>query len=137
MNLQPSIDAVWENRQPEDYQGYNQKRTDFLRTWNHSRNHQHLSFEQMKADGVELADPKQSIEQDVVERQSIEQFKDSLSERDRRILEMRVEGIKLEDIAKAVGYQTASAAKKRIDKIAEEYERFINPSPDDDGIPEI
>ena len=137
MNLQPSIDAVWENRQPEDYQGYNQKRTDFLRTWNHSRNHQHLSFEQMKADGVELADPKQSIEQDVVERQSIEQFKDSLSERDRRILEMRVEGIKLEDIAKAVGYQTASAAKKRIDKIAEEYERFINPSPDDDGIPDI
>ena len=137
MNLQPSIDAVWENRQPEDYQGYNQKRTDFLRTWNHSRNHQHLSFEQMKADGVELADPKQSIEQDVIESQSIEQFKNSLSERDRRILEMRVEGIKLEDIAKAVGYQTASAAKKRIDKIAEEYERFINPSPDDDGIPDI
>ena len=137
MNLQPSIDAVWENRQPEDYQGYNQKRTDFLRTWNHSRNHQHLSFEQMKADGVELADPKRSIEQDVIESQSIEQFKNSLSERDRRILEMRVEGIKLEDIAKAVGYQTASAAKKRIDKIAEEYERFINPSPDDDGIPDI
>lgn len=137
MNLQPSIDAVWENRQPEDYQGYNQKRKDFLRTWNHSRNHQHLSFEQMKADGVELADPKQSIEQDVIESQSIEQFKNSLSERDRRILEMRVEGIKLEDIAKAVGYQTASAAKKRIDKIAEEYERFINPSPDDDGIPDI
>lgn len=137
MNLQPSIDAVWENRQPEDYQGYNQKRKDFLRTWNHSRSHQHLSFEQMKADGVELADPKQSIEQDVIESQSIEQFKNSLSERDRRILEMRVEGIKLEDIAKAVGYQTASAAKKRIDKIAEEYERFINPSPDDDGIPDI
>ena len=137
MNLQPSIDAVWENRQPEDYQGYNQKRKDFLRTWNHSRNHQHLSFEQMKADGVELADPKRSIEQDVIESQSIEQFKNSLSERDRRILEMRVEGIKLEDIAKAVGYQTASAAKKRIDKIAEEYERFINPSPDDDGIPDI
>lgn len=137
MNLQPSIDAVWENRQPEDYQGYNQKRKDFLRTWNHSRNHQHLSFEQMKADGVELADPKQSIEQDVIESQSIEQFKNSLSERDRRILEMRVEGIKLEDIAKAVGYQTASAAKKRIDKIAEEYERFINPSRDDDGIPDI
>ena len=137
MNLQPSIDAVWENRQPEDYQGYNQKRKDFLRTWNHSRNHQHLSFEQMKADGVELADPKKSIEQDVIESQSIEQFKNSLSERDRRILEMRVEGIKLEDIAKAVGYQTASAAKKRIDKIAEEYERFINPSPDDDGIPDI
>lgn len=137
MNLQPSIDAVWENRQPEDYQGYNQKRKDFLRTWNHSRNHQHLSFEQMKADGVELADPKRSIEQDVIESQSIEQFKNSLSERDRRILEMRVEGIKLEDIAKAVGYQTASAAKKRIDKIAEEYERFIIPSPDDDGIPDI
>ena len=78
-----------------------------------------------------------SLTKELEYAQSIEQFKNSLSERDRRILEMRVEGIKLEDIAKAVGYQTASAAKKRIDKIAEEYERFINPSPDDDVIPDI
>lgn len=47
---------------------------------------------------------------------------------------MRMRGGKLEDIAKAVGYQTPSAAKKRIDRVAEAYERFINPPPNEDGV---
>lgn len=35
--LQPVIDTVWEQRQPEDYTGHNLKRGEFLRKWNHSR----------------------------------------------------------------------------------------------------
>ncbi len=135
LDLQPSIDTVWNNRQPEDYDGFSQKRTDFLRTWNHNRNHPHYSVEQMNEYGAELTDPKQAVEQEVVEKRNIEEFKASLSEKDKRILEMRMQGVKLEDIAKAVGYQTPSAAKKRIDRVAEAYERFINPPPDEDGIP--
>lgn len=68
--------------------------------------------------GAELTDPKQAVEQEVVEKRNIEEFKASLSEKDKRILEMRMRGIKPEDIAKAVGYQTQSAAKKRIDRVA-------------------
>lgn len=135
LDLQPTVDTIWTNRQPEDYDGFSQKRTDFLRSWNHSRNHPHYSVEQMNEYGVELTDLKQPVEQKVVEQRNIEQFKASLSEKDKRILEMRMQGVKLEDIAKAVGYQTPSAAKKRIDRVAEAYERFINPPPDEDGIP--
>ena len=40
--LQPIIDTVWEQRQPEDYTGYNLKRGEFLRKWNHSRHFQHV-----------------------------------------------------------------------------------------------
>ena len=38
---------------------------------------------------------------------------------------------KLQDIAVSVGYQTAGAVSKRIDRIAEQYENFINPPPDE------
>lgn len=55
---------------------------------------------------------------------SIDQFKDNLSERDRQILEYRMQGRTLEEIAQLVGYQNAGAVYKRIEKIIEEYKQF-------------
>ena len=61
----------------------------------------------------------------------LEDFKSKLSETDKKILEMRVEGYGLEEIAKATGYKTASAVYKHILKITRAYEDFSNPLPDE------
>lgn len=134
-NFQPMIDAIWENRQPEDYRGHNKKKQEFLRSWYHNRNHPHLSYEKMIDDGINIADPKQAFDQKVLADLQVEQFEETLSEKDKRILELRMNGVKLEDIAKEVDYKTASAVQKRISRIANAYEAFINPPPDGDGVP--
>ena len=41
-----------------------------------------------------------------------------------------MKGRSLQEIADVVDYETPSAVKKRIDRIAEQYETFINPLPD-------
>lgn len=131
-NLQPMIDEVWTHRLPEDYNGTNSKRSDFMRSWNHSRVGQHLSTEQMEEDDMELPDEHVSIERQVVSAQMVEQFKEKLSDTDRKILSMRMEGCTMQEIADATNFKTPSAVKKRIDKIAAQYEDFSNPIHDAD-----
>lgn len=61
-----------------------------------------------------------------LQKVSIDQFKDNLSERERQILEYRMQGRTLEEIAQLVGYQNAGAVYKRLEKIIEEYKQFEN-----------
>ena len=133
-NLQPIIDEIWENRQPEDYNhGKSARKRDFLRSWNHDRNHEHLSLEQIAETGAlvdgdelyELPDPRAEYEEKIISEAQVEQFQHSLSETDMKILEMRMEGHTMQEIADAVGFKTASAVKKHIDKIAGTYEDFV------------
>ncbi len=72
----------------------------------------------------DIPDPKAAFEQKVIDQEQVDDFQSKLSETDMLILKMRMDGSKLEDIAKAAGYKTASAVKKRIDKIAAQYEQF-------------
>ena len=139
-NLQPIIDAVWENRQPEDYnRGKNINKRDFLRSWNHDRSHAHLSLEEIAETGAvingedlyELADPRAEFETKIISEAQVQQFQKSLSETDMRILQMRMEGSTMQEIADAVGLKTASAVKKHISKISSAYEAFINRQYDD------
>lgn len=130
-NLQPTIDTVWKNRQPEDYNGFNFKRGEFLRKWNHSRNHPHESMDKWKNDNKKRQDTSVEIESQVLSAEMVDEFKASLSETDKRILEMRMEGKTLQEITDALDYKTPSAVKKRIDRIAEQYEAFSNPITDD------
>ncbi len=133
--MQPVIDAVWENFQPEDYNGgKNLSKRDFLRSWNHDRNHEHLSVEEIKETGAvvdgdslyDLPDPSADFETRVLSKVQIQQFQQSLGEKDKTILRLRMEGKTLQEIADAVGYKTAGAVKKRIDKIAGAYEGFAS-----------
>ena len=62
----------------------------------------------------------------MIDQEQVDEFQSKLSETDMLILKMRMDGRKLEDIAQATGYKTASAVKKRIDKIAAQYEQFSN-----------
>ena len=135
-NLQPTIDMVWQQRQPEDYNGKNVVMRDHMRSWYHSRSFDHVSLESMMekaANGQgepakDIPDPKAAFEQKVIDQEQVDEFQSKLSETDMLILKMRMDGSKLEDIAQAAGYKTASAVKKRIDKIAAQYEQFSSVS---------
>ena len=133
-NYQPMIDAIWENLQPEDYNsGQNTKKRDFMRSWNHDRKYEHLSVEGIAETGMvvdgdifyDIPDPKAEFEAKVLSDTQIEQFQQTLSERDMMILSLRMEGKTLQEIADAVGFKTAGAVKKRIDKIAGAYDAFV------------
>jgi DNA-binding NarL/FixJ family response regulator len=50
----------------------------------------------------------------------------TLSEKDRQILELRVEGYTYQEIADKVGYKTHSTVKKRIDKIGSKFQENTN-----------
>ena len=128
--LQPVIDEVWNHRQPEDYTGYNLKRGEFLRRWNHSRYYQHASVEQLIEDEIDVPDSQMAFDRKVLSEQLVEQFEATLSQKDKTILDLRMKGRSLQEIADVVDYETPSAVKKRIDRIAKQYEAFINPLPD-------
>ena len=78
-HFQPTIDETWKHRQPEDYMGFNLRRAEFLRAWNHSRNHPHESVEQRAEDGLELPDMSTPMEQQVDSAEMVEEFKTTLS----------------------------------------------------------
>ena len=133
-NYQPMIDAIWENRQPEDYNGgQNTKKRDFMRSWNHDRKYEHYSVEGIAETGMvvdgdifyDIPDPKAEFEAKVLSDTQAAQFQQSLSERDMKILSLRMEGKTMQEIADAVGFKTAGAVKKRIDKIAGAYDAFV------------
>ena len=134
-NYQPMIDAVWENRQPEDYNvGQNTKKRDFMRSWNHDRKYEQLSVEEFQETGAvvdgdsfyEIPDPKAEFEAKVLSEAQVQQFQDTLSERDMKILQLRMQGRTMQEIADAVGLKTAGAVKKRIAKIAGAYDTFVS-----------
>lgn len=133
-NWQPMIDEVWNNRQVNDYTGKNVNKRDFMRSWSHSRTAQHISIEEVLETGVkldgemlfEIADPREEFEKKVIGEMHIEQFKGTLTEQDRVILQMRYEGYSLKEIAEKVGFKTPSAVGKHIEKIAGSYEDFVS-----------
>ncbi len=128
--MQPIIDVVWNHRQPEDYTGHNLKRGAFLRQWNHSRYYQHSSVEQLIEDEIDVPDTQMAFERRILSEQLVEQFETTLSEKDKRILDLRMKGRTMQEIADIVDYETPSAVKKRIDRIAQQCEEYINPLPD-------
>ena len=64
------------------------------------------------------------MEDDVWDRIEAEVFWNTLSDEDKKILWLRWNGMKQEDVAKAVGLSTHSAVSKRIQRIGREFEKF-------------
>lgn len=131
---QPIIDEIWNKRQPEDYNGRNRVRRDFVRTWTHSRTIPTLSLEELREDGAvsngnvlyDAADPTADVETKVLEEDRIEGFKNRLNDTDRRILELRMEGYTQQQIADRVGFQVPSAVAKRIRHIANLFDDYVS-----------
>ena len=74
----------------------------------------------------DIPDTRSAFENSVLSELQIAEFAAGLSERDKKILEMKMKGHRLQEIAEAVGYQTHSAVLKRIRHIADCYEDFIS-----------
>lgn len=139
-NWQPAFDMLWEKRMPEDYNGASLKRNDFQRSWNHSRKPDaQISVEKTLEEGTmidnqmvhDFEDSSIPLEQKVESEVFVERFKETLSERDQRILELRVQNVPLAEIAKEVGYSNAGAVSKRIQQIAHRYDDYQAQSEDD------
>ena len=131
-NWQPMIDAIWENRTVEDYETTSSStvKTDFMRKWHHNRSGKPISLDEMmeseEGDIFEVADPRSEFEQKVISEMQITAFAEqSISEKDREILKLRMDGLTEQEIADKVGYKTASAVHKRIAKIAGAYEDYV------------
>lgn len=130
-NWQPVIDAIWEERAVEDYDARSSTvKTDFMRSWHHNRSGKPISLDELMEDGngdiFDVADPRGEFEQGILSEMQIDAFAEhSISEKDKAILRLRMEGCTEQEIADTVGYQTASAVHKRIARIASAYENFV------------
>ena len=130
-NWQPMIDAIWENRAVEDYEAKSSTvKTDFMRTWHHNRSGKPVSLDEMMenedGDIFDVADPRSDFEHSIISEMQIEAFaEDKITQRDREILRLQMEGFTEQEIADKVGCKTASVVHKRIANIASAYEDYV------------
>ena len=134
-NMNAVIDIAKEFRCFEDFDYRNSRqKIDHYRQWYHTRvkNISVESLDELKEryaennDGMDwdVPDERSDMNRTVLEPMAVNEFLLSLSETDRQILTMRMEGITLEKIAEKLGYKTHSAVHKRIRKIGLAYEKF-------------
>ncbi len=135
--LQPCIQAIRAMRCAEDYdKRYSNAKIDFHRKWYHTRTRfKTVSLDRLieghgsdtRGDAVDavlgdfIDDPPANFEEAICSRIDAESFCETLSPRDRKILEMRVRGATYQEIADKLAYKTHSAVIKRIRRIAEQY----------------
>ena len=112
---------------------YSLQKSEFKREWYHKRTKKPMiSLESFREDYAEqndgaewdVADPTVEIELYVTDRIQVEQFMKTLNKKDIQILEMRMFGLTLEEIANKLGYKTHTGILKRIRKIGRYYEKF-------------
>lgn len=130
------IEAVKEMRCPEDYDfRRSHARTDFIRKWHHTRTkHAEFSLDawnekrwrQYETQGIDIPDTCQDMEGTAITQADAERFLAELPEKDRQILQLRLEGYTLEEIAERLGYKNHSGVLKRIRKIGEAYQQYAN-----------
>ena len=135
-NWQPMIDEVWKNRQMEDYsERKSTNKRDFVNKWYCSWNGKKPVFldEAVKSDVelsedllIEMPAPREEFETTILAEDKVDSFTATLTEKDKQILQMRMDGCTLEQIAVFFGYKTPSAIYKRIQKIATAYEDFVS-----------
>lgn len=133
-NMNAAIQVAEEFRCFEDFDLRNSRqKTDFYRKWYHTRTkHPMVSLEEFQETYTEShngqeweeADTSQDVEENIVSQALVEQFKKTLSEKDMKILEMRMDEATLEEIAEKLGYKNHSGVLKRIRKIGLAYEKF-------------
>lgn len=73
----------------------------------------------------EEPDPSQNVEETVVAQALVDQFKATLSEKDMQILELRMSGDTLEEIAEKLGYKITAACSS----VSARSGRLMKPTP--------
>ena len=135
-DLADIIRIVEEHRCFEDFafQDSNEKKA-FFRDWYHTRTrHPMISLEDYKTEYAaehqgekwDPPDESQSFENEVDCQILAEQFMATLNEKDRQILQLRLEGDTLEEVAEKLGYSNHSGVIKRLRKIGLAFEKFAD-----------
>lgn len=117
-----------------DERRYSWQKADFIKKWYHTRTKHPTTLSREVLRIHEIVDDAEAgllhsnehseFEDNIAAKIDMEQFLQTLTETDRKILALRLKGKPLEEIAKALGFQTHSAVLKRIRKIGKAYERF-------------
>ena len=133
-NMKAVIETAKEYRCFEDFDyRKSRQKTDFYREWHHTRTkHPQISLESFREDyekshdGMEWDMPDESLdlELEAVDQIQVDAFMKTLAGKDKQILEMRMEGYTLEEIADKLGYANHSGVLKRIRKVGQAYEKF-------------
>lgn len=137
------LKVVDEHRCFEDYDYRESKqKTDFFRDWYHMRTkHPTVSLDDYMEDYREshdgqdwdVIDESPGFESDIETKVLAEQFMATLSEKDRRILELRLQEWTLEEIADELGYKNHTGVLKRLRKIGQAFEEFAEVDYDFEG----
>ena len=136
-HLLPIIDYVKKHRCFEDFQENRESKykTAFIDQWYHRRTkHPEMLISELQGDfdedkgqyKNELADPNSRFEEEAETQVDIESFLNRLSDKDRKILELRLQNYTYEEIAAKLGYKTHSAVVKRIKRIGETFQKYAN-----------
>ena len=131
---QPMIDELWLNRTVEDFDEtrVSRERIDSYRKWHHTRTNvgTPVSMEQIQEDcedgTKDIADPDSEFEHEVLNELRLKSFMETLSERDREILNLKMQGMTDQKIAEKVGFKkNHSAVVKRRKQIAEHFQKYV------------
>jgi len=132
-NWQPIFDTIREMPCEEDFERWDTNvRKDFIRRWYHTRSKkvQTVSLEQCMENEnhsiFQIEDKSAEFEEKVAAEDYVERFKALLSEKDMKILELRVEGFTYEQIADKLGYKNHSGVIKRMRSIKKEFIKYEN-----------
>lgn len=130
---QSLLDVQREMPCDEDFERWDTNiRKDFLRKWYHSRSKrvQMISLEacmkNKEEEIYEIEDTSGTFEDKVIAENFCECFKATISKRDMEILELRVEGVTLEEIARRLGYKNHSGVLKRMNAIKKKFVKYEN-----------
>lgn len=111
------------------------QKTDFYRKWYHTQTrHTMVSLEEFQEqyaidhNGQEwdVEDASSNFENDSTVKVLAEQFMETLSEKDRQILRLRLEGYTMEEVADKLGYANHSGVLKRLRKIGKAFEQYAD-----------
>lgn len=137
-NMQPIIEFIKRNRCDEDFAGRQSKaKIDFMRKRYHAKDFAdrvEASLDQAnekaqndyRQTGIDIPDGSINVEEDAIGNVVVDEFKQTLTENDMNILELRMQGYTYEEIAKQMGYKNHSGIIKRIRRIADAWLDFVD-----------
>lgn len=115
----------------------NYRAQDFDRKWNHTRaSMATISLEALnegssaehKTQDV-IADVRVNLEEDVIAAIAQQTFWESVSESDKLLLQLRMNGLSQKEIAEQLGYKTHTAVTKRLQQLKNKFKKSLKAEP--------
>ena len=104
----------------------NLRAADFDRKWNHKRAKiktvSMTDLEEADNGGIEIADPQADVADEVIAQITQEKFWSAISDDDKNLLRLRMDGLTHQEIADRLGYKTHNAVTKRLQKLKRLFE---------------